>query len=265
VAAKAVEWSEYRDQRAGNATARETIETSPYLEQFSARLAAFAGKASSHERIRVSWWHAPYLYVEVLDDRREYPVSTRALVSFDLTNGEWAGDGSKRRYAFARPGWRLFLESFCSDVAHYSDEPSAATTARTRGTGTARDSARSRTITNARETPGERQRYVAYFQPEAWVRDDAIPVDPEGPQEWDCTEFASKPDSAAYLARVADWRHESPDDPFGMLDNDDWFRADPAAPEWIRQWRGPFTIRIRRIEAGQPGARLAPAHAEGYA
>ena len=32
----------------------------------------------------------------------------------------------------------------------------------------------------------------------------------------------------------------------GVLDNDDLFKSDPAAPEWIRRWRGPFDIRIRR-------------------
>jgi len=98
------------------------------------------------------------------------------------------------------------------------------------------------------------RRYVAEFTPEAWVKDQAIEVDPEGPQEWDCTAYAQtgvafsgagERTLLAYLADVAERRGESLTDGWGVTDNDDLFKHDPAAPEWVRTWRGPFTIRIR--------------------
>jgi hypothetical protein len=86
-------------------------------------------------------------------------------------------------------------------------------------------------------------RYLARFTPEAWIRNQATEVDVAGPQEWDCTILALT--HLDYLAAVAARRHESLDDGEGVLDNDDVFRDDPAAPEWVRSWTGPFTIRVR--------------------
>jgi hypothetical protein len=91
-------------------------------------------------------------------------------------------------------------------------------------------------------------RYIAHFTPEVWVNDYAIEAAPQGPQEWDCTALATSPDGDAYLARLVDGGLGDLSDPYGVLDNDDWFSDDPAAPEWVRNWQGPFTIRIR--EAG---------------
>jgi hypothetical protein len=93
-------------------------------------------------------------------------------------------------------------------------------------------------------------RYVAHFTPEAWIRDNATEVDPEGPQEWDCTGYARQ--NLEYLDRTARRRHEDlNDDLFGVTDNDDVFMDDPAAPEWVRSWQGPFTIRIRYAREGE--------------
>lgn len=75
--------------------------------------------------------------------------------------------------------------------------------------------------------------WTAHFQPEAWVNDNTIAVDPEGEQTWDCTAFAGEHDD--YLADLAD-----------DLDRDDVFKADPAAPAWVSTWAGPFTIRLTR-------------------
>jgi hypothetical protein len=86
--------------------------------------------------------------------------------------------------------------------------------------------------------------YTATFQPEAWVRDQAIPVDAEGPTEWDCTAFVDA-DTLLYLNGCGERRHESLTDFDGVLDNDDVFKRDPGAPAWIRDWHGPFTIRVR--------------------
>jgi hypothetical protein len=99
-----------------------------------------------------------------------------------------------------------------------------------------------------RESQLRDPRYTAWFTPEAWVNDQAVEVDPEGPQEWDCTSYANL--KRDYLARLE--AHSEPlDGPHGAVDNDDVFKGDPAAPEWVRGWRGPFTIRITRKLAGE--------------
>ena len=76
-------------------------------------------------------------------------------------------------------------------------------------------------------------RYTAHFTPQAWIRDYAIDVDPEGPQTWDCTaEIATMP--ARYAQQVIQDGH----------DPDDWLKGDPNAPEWVREWSGPFEIHV---------------------
>lgn len=97
-------------------------------------------------------------------------------------------------------------------------------------------------------------RFIARFNPQAWVKDYAIEVDPEGEQEWDATEFADalEPDHRALLLAALDgtdnphFRHTVGDKK--VLDNDDVFKSDPNAPEWVREYRGPFDIHIRREE-----------------
>lgn len=83
-------------------------------------------------------------------------------------------------------------------------------------------------------------RYTARFTPEKWVRDNAVEVDPQGPQEWDCTEFAAG--HAGYLAAIAARFGDTVES--GVVDAEDRFKDDPAAPEWVRGWRGPFTISV---------------------
>ena len=89
--------------------------------------------------------------------------------------------------------------------------------------------------------------YIAHFQAEAWMRDYAVPVDAEGPEEWDCTAELLRlvqpgvltpgpltlAEVDASIAEDGDWQ-----------DNDDVLKGDPASPEWIREWRGPFTITV---------------------
>jgi hypothetical protein len=97
-------------------------------------------------------------------------------------------------------------------------------------------------------------RYMAHFTAEAWQRDQAVEVDPLGPAHWDCTRYARQ--HAGYLAALSEVRHESPLHHDGVLDNDDVFRNDPAAPEWVRYWRGPFTIRITMDPDAAVGDRV---------
>jgi hypothetical protein len=98
------------------------------------------------------------------------------------------------------------------------------------------------------DTTGESSpRYQAQFTPEQWQGDQAVETASEGARDWDCTRFALE--NQDYLDRL-EAHSESLDGPFGAVDNDDLFQGDPAAPAWIRDWRGPFTIRIIREDPG---------------
>lgn len=95
-------------------------------------------------------------------------------------------------------------------------------------------------------------RYTATFTPEAWVRDQAIQVDAEGDTEWDCTDYLLEVCEESERTReiiLAPLDSGYDDDPFGVLDNDDVLKDDPKAPEWVREWRGPFNIHVRVTEA----------------
>jgi hypothetical protein len=83
---------------------------------------------------------------------------------------------------------------------------------------------------------------TARFQAQAWRGDWAIPVCPLGPDTWDCTEHAAG--LAGYLDDCA--RNQQLTLEQGVTDNDDCFQRDPAAPGWVREWQGPFTITTTR-------------------
>jgi len=68
----------------------------------------------------------------------------------------------------------------------------------------------------------------ARFHPQAWVNDYAITVDPEGEVEWEVGEEA---------ASLTDDSYESDD-----------LRFHPNAPDWVKDWSGPFYIEILREE-----------------
>lgn len=76
-------------------------------------------------------------------------------------------------------------------------------------------------------------RFVAEFIPQAWIKDSAIEVDPIGPTTW---EPAEVPEPLRGEAVKADGAR--------VLDIDDALREDENAPEWVRQWHGPFTIQV---------------------
>jgi hypothetical protein len=105
-----IRWSSFRDWQASDATVREAIEASLWRGEFQRVLGAFAARANRHEAVTVGWWHAPYVYVQVVDARLHDPCGTRALVSFDLARGGWASYRSPRRNAFARRGWGAFMD-----------------------------------------------------------------------------------------------------------------------------------------------------------
>lgn len=64
------------------------------------------------------------------------------------------------------------------------------------------------------------------------MNDYAIPVDPEGDTTWDATSYIEQMrESHPSWAKTTLERGK---------DYDDILREDPNAPEWIREWRGPF-------------------------
>lgn len=64
------------------------------------------------------------------------------------------------------------------------------------------------------------------FHPQAWLNNYAIEVDPEGDTMWDC---GTVPET------VEDDSYESDD-----------LRHHPNAPQWVKEWSGPFWIEIIR-------------------
>lgn len=86
-------------------------------------------------------------------------------------------------------------------------------------------------------------RYRAEFSPQAWVNDYAIPVDPQGETEWDATEFVEQllregvyRGGEVRPEYAAEWLQET----LVHGDHDDILRTDSNAPEWVREWSGPF-------------------------
>ena len=79
-------------------------------------------------------------------------------------------------------------------------------------------------------------RYTATFRPQAWVNGYSEAVDPEGPVSWDCTEYLTANFSPE---RIEEMVVET----FGTFDHDD-LTQDPNAPEWVRNWDGPFEVRL---------------------
>ena len=66
------------------------------------------------------------------------------------------------------------------------------------------------------------------FSPEAWQNDYAVPVDPQGDDTWAVAD--------ATLDLIADAKKKGRDLDFVMLD--------PFAPQWVKNWGGPFTITV---------------------
>lgn len=95
-----------------------------------------------------------------------------------------------------------------------------------------------------------RIRVTARFVPQLWAGDQAITVNPPGPDEWDATEaFAALPDD--YRAELLDLMDEVREWSIHIgeaLDGHDALRSDPNAPEWVRQWPGPFDTYVRETE-----------------
>lgn len=86
-------------------------------------------------------------------------------------------------------------------------------------------------------------RYIATFNPEAWVNDYAYPVDPQGEQSWDCTSYIGTILSPEEIEQFLTG-HETY--------NTDCVRDDPNAPAWVRDWSGPFNIDLTEVDETDP-------------
>ena len=78
------------------------------------------------------------------------------------------------------------------------------------------------------------KRIMATFHPQAWQNDYAIAVDPEGEVEFDVTpEVVAMGKEEA--RKVKDDQYESDD-----------LRTADAAPDWIKNWNGPFYVEVEQ-------------------
>ena len=70
------------------------------------------------------------------------------------------------------------------------------------------------------------------FVPQAWINDYAYPVDPEGETTWEVP--------AEKLVGITPDSYES--DELRFMDN---------APEWVREWSGPFYVTWDKDEVAE--------------
>lgn len=91
------------------------------------------------------------------------------------------------------------------------------------------------------------RRYIAKFDPQVWIRDNAVGVEPKGPQEWDCTVYLSELESR-YPGTIMEILETN-----DGLDTDDVLQRDPKAPQWVQDWSGPFSIWVRERTAEDAG------------
>ena len=76
------------------------------------------------------------------------------------------------------------------------------------------------------------KRVIAVFVPQQWVNDLAIRVDPKGEDSWDVTEIIEAMGAEALL--LEDDQYETDD-----------LRDAPNAPQWVKDWEGPFYVQVR--------------------
>lgn len=85
-------------------------------------------------------------------------------------------------------------------------------------------------------------RYIATFIPQmtiSWFGSDAYPADPKGDTMWDCTDFLKSAYTAAEVEEIVAEEVGS--------ELTDSVRTDPAAPEWIREWDGPYEVLVEEV------------------
>ena len=76
---------------------------------------------------------------------------------------------------------------------------------------------------------------IAEFLPQAWIKDDAVEVDAEGPRTWEIGDLTKQQIGLLHLDS----------------ETRDNLRFHPNAPQWVRDWDGPFEIYV--YEEGDDG------------
>jgi hypothetical protein len=85
-------------------------------------------------------------------------------------------------------------------------------------------------------------RYIATFIPQmvnSWLGGDIYPADPKGETEWDVTEYVRANYSPGDIEEMVN---------SGRDEMTDSLREDPNAPEWVREWDGPFEVDLEEEE-----------------
>lgn len=86
--------------------------------------------------------------------------------------------------------------------------------------------------------PSDPTRVRVHFRPQAWIRNQAVDADPNGPTDYTVPAAEAKDATGRWLE---DCSYES-----------DTLRAHPDAPSWIREWSGPFEIELDVDRAATP-------------
>ena len=82
--------------------------------------------------------------------------------------------------------------------------------------------------------------HIAYFHPQAWQNDNAVDVDAEGPRRWVVSKLHLDKIRSDFSDRIAELYDSS--------DVSDEVKRDPAAPQWVREWSGPFYVDVTTVE-----------------
>lgn len=96
------------------------------------------------------------------------------------------------------------------------------------------------------------------FHPQKWVNDYAVAADPRGETEWQ-----PSPEHIRYMTQTHGEQAFKAD----SYESDEW-RYDPAAPQWVKDWDGPFYLEHKPDE-GDPrfdkgSARRHPLDPRGF-
>jgi hypothetical protein len=86
--------------------------------------------------------------------------------------------------------------------------------------------------------------YIATFHPRARTKNFTVNASPPGPDQWDVCAYLqslSKAERAECLAPQS-----------AVADR---LKTDPAAPQWVREWRGPFHVTVEQIGQFFPALR----------
>jgi hypothetical protein len=77
-------------------------------------------------------------------------------------------------------------------------------------------------------------RIIATFHPQAWVNKHAVDVDPQGECSFDVTDVVVAL-SESVAPPIRDYNDSSDD-----------LASLPSAPEWVRNWPGPFYVTVEQ-------------------